>query len=144
MGAPLSAMARSLPSLLISAVWFASPTTTPDFKTFSTGFSQGALVCSLMILNASPRGLPTASACMYPVSSSATLFMSMMLPLVSVVMTPSPIERSVTRSVAIIDPLAYPVPPEYCTGGKKSWFVSREPERERRVLPVPQLVKVLN
>ncbi len=49
-GAPLSAISRSVPSRAISAVWFASPTIPPDSSTFSTGFSQGSLVISLMMM----------------------------------------------------------------------------------------------
>ena len=71
-GAAESSMGRSVPSLAIRTVWFASPTTTPSRSTFSTGFSTGCRVCSLTMGNTASSGCPCASSCVQPVSSSAT------------------------------------------------------------------------
>ena len=98
MGAPLSAMTLSVPSLAISSVLFPSPTTAPSLNTFSTGFSQGDKVFSLIMLKTVLRGFPTASSWLHPVRVSATLLMRTTVLSMSVVMTPSPIDRNVTAS----------------------------------------------
>jgi len=97
MGAPLSAIARWLPSRATRTVWLASPTTRPDRNTLATGSSQCWPVSSSMIEKTSARGLPAASSCGQPVNSSATPLMRTIRPWVSVAITPSPIERRVTR-----------------------------------------------
>ena len=71
-GAPLSAMGRSVPSRAIKRVWLASPTTVPSRTTRTAGFSTSARVCSLMMRNTCSRGLSNASASGQPVSCSAT------------------------------------------------------------------------
>ncbi len=56
MEAPLSAMGASRPSLAMSRVWFANPTTT--LRATWRGFSTGWRVSSLMMRKISSSGLP--------------------------------------------------------------------------------------
>ena len=90
MGAPLSAMGRSVPSLAMSSEWLASPTTMPSRRTRATGLSTSARVSSLTIWNTSAVGRPFASTSDQPVSASATRFICRTLPSASVEMTASP------------------------------------------------------
>ena len=53
MGAALSSMGRSWPSLAIRTVWFASPTITPSLSARRAGFSTGWRVSSLTMRNTS-------------------------------------------------------------------------------------------
>ena len=55
-----------------------------------TGLSTHSRVCSLMMLNTSVTGFIEASARVHPVNSSATAFMNVILPAISVAMTASP------------------------------------------------------
>ena len=66
MGAPLSAMGRSVPSRATRTVWFASPTTTPSRRTRATGLTAGFRVSSLTMLKTSSRGRPLASSAFQP------------------------------------------------------------------------------
>ena len=52
-GAALSSMGRSVPSLAIRTVWFASPTIVPSSSARSAGFSTGWRVSSLTMRNTS-------------------------------------------------------------------------------------------
>ena len=91
MGAPLSAMGYSVPSRAMSTVWLANPITIPSRNTRATGFSTSRRVSSLTMPNTSPMGFPCASASRQPVIFSADGFICQTQPLVSVVMTLSPI-----------------------------------------------------
>ncbi len=97
-GAPLSAMGISFPSRLIKTVWLASPTTMPSRNTRSTGFSAGLPVISLTILKTCFKDLPLASFSFQPVSFSATGFMNVIFPFMSVAITASPMLLSVVKS----------------------------------------------
>jgi hypothetical protein len=97
MGAALSSMGRSVPSLAIRIVWFANPTTTPSRNALAAGFSTGRRVDSLTMRNTASSGWPAASAVAHPVSVSATGFRVVTRPAVSVVMTASPMLASVVR-----------------------------------------------
>ena len=57
-GAAMSSMGRSVPSLATRTVWLPRPTTTPSRSTFSTGFSTGWRVFSLRMTNTASSGLP--------------------------------------------------------------------------------------
>ena len=57
-GAALSSIGRSAPSLRISRVWFARPTTTPSRSARAAGLSTGWRVSSLMIRNTVSSGWP--------------------------------------------------------------------------------------
>ncbi len=71
-GAALSSMGRSVPSLAMSKLWFASPTTTPSRKARTVGLSTGWRLSSLMMRNTLSSGWPAASACVQPVKEAAT------------------------------------------------------------------------
>ena len=63
-----------------------------------TGLSTSIRVCSLTMRKTSFSTSPRASACVQPVSSSATAFMNVMRPRSSVAMTASPMLRSVVAN----------------------------------------------
>ncbi len=65
-GAALSSMGRSVPSLAMRTVWFARPTMTPSFNARATGFSTGCRVVSLTMRNTASSGWPAASAFVQP------------------------------------------------------------------------------
>ena len=71
-GAALSSIGSSAPSLLMSSVWFARPTIRPSRKARVAGFSTGSRLASLTMRNTRSSGSPTASALDQPVSDSAT------------------------------------------------------------------------
>ena len=97
-GAPLSSMGVSRPSLAMRIVWLASPMTVPRRRTFPTGFSTGWRVCSLMMWNTSASGWPSASPLVQPVRRSASPLRKVTRPWASVTITPSPMLASVTAS----------------------------------------------
>ena len=98
MGAPLSSMGISPPRRERSSVWFASPTTLPARRTLATGLSTTWRVSSETMQNTSSSGRPRASPSAHPVSVSATGFMKLTFPAVSVAITASPMLRSVLSS----------------------------------------------
>ena len=57
-GAALSSMGRSVPSLAMRTVWFASPTTTPSRNALVAGFSTGWRVSSFTMRNTASSGWP--------------------------------------------------------------------------------------
>ena len=77
MGAPLSSMAISEPSLRIRMVWLAMPTMRLRRWTLVTGFSTGWRVVSLTMWKTSSSGRLRASDSVHPVSSWATGFISL-------------------------------------------------------------------
>ena len=89
-GAPLSSIGNSEPSLRNRIVWLAKPTIKPSSSTFATGSSTSRRVCSLTMLNACFTGFWETSLRVQPVSSSATPFMKVILPSISVAITASP------------------------------------------------------
>ncbi len=91
-------MTRSAPCLGIKTADRSKLEIIPVRKTVSSRSAQRSRVLSLTTFSNSTRGFPEASACDHPVNSSATLLMERMQPAVSVVITPSPIEYSVTAS----------------------------------------------
>ena len=95
-GAALSSMGRSVPSLATRTVWFASPTMTPSRRTLATGFSTGRRVCSWMMGKTVPR-LPLASAALQPVRAGDRVE-EVTRPCGSVTMTASPMLARVIRS----------------------------------------------
>jgi len=102
-GAPESAIWYSFPSFEINLVWFASPTIFPVLITASTGFSPFSPVSELTILNTLSSGRFKAFSSFHPVSSSATGFILVISPFLSVAITASPIElRVVFRSVKLL------------------------------------------
>ena len=72
MGAALSSIGVSVPSLAMSRVWLARPTITPSRMTLATGSSTARRVVSLMIGKTSRIGRPFASSWDQPVSDRAT------------------------------------------------------------------------
>ena len=98
MGAALSSMGRSVPSLPIRTVWFASPTTMPSLKARKAGFSTALRVSSLTIRNTLSRSWPWAPASLHPISVWATGLRKFTLPPVSVAITASPMLASVVRN----------------------------------------------
>jgi hypothetical protein len=96
-GAALSSIGTSRPSLVTSAVWLANATVWPSRKTRATMSSAGWCVSSLTILKTFWTGCPTASASFHPASVIATGFKKRTFPSASVVSTASPMLVSVTR-----------------------------------------------
>ena len=97
-GAALSSIGRSVPSLAIRTVWLARPTTAPSRSTLATGFSTGRRVSSSTMRKTASSGRPAASAAASrsaprrPGSAKSTR------PSASVAMTASPMLARVTRS----------------------------------------------
>ncbi len=98
MGAPLSAIGRSVPSRETSTVWLPRPATSPSRRTRCTGLSAAVRESSFTMWNTSSRLLPAASVSSHPVSRSATGFICLTRPPVSVVITASPILYRVVRN----------------------------------------------
>ena len=65
-GAPLSSIGRSVPSLEIKRVWLAKPTTMFSRSTRVTGFSATVRVSSAIIRKTVARGFPAASSGSHP------------------------------------------------------------------------------
>jgi len=57
----------------MSIAWFDKPTTLSSRSALAAGLSSGFRLCSSMIRNTSSSGRLSASACVQPVSVSATL-----------------------------------------------------------------------
>ena len=102
-GAALSSMVLSVPSLAISTVWLARPVTPPSRMARCAGFSTGSRLDSPTMRKTSSIGLPAASAWDHPVSDSATGFSDETRPCRSLVITASPMLASVTRSCSALD-----------------------------------------
>ena len=73
-------MGRRVPSLAVSTVWLAKPTSVPSRSTVSTGLSTGFPVCSFVIRKTTSSGFPRASSCVQAVSLSAAAFMKLTRP----------------------------------------------------------------
>jgi len=97
-GAPLSAIGISFPSLEMRIVWLASPIIIPSESTRETGLGTGVLESSLRIRKTSSIVFPRASASVHPVRFSATGFIYLIIALRSVVITASPMLYKVVRN----------------------------------------------
>ena len=78
----------------------ASPVISPSVRTLSTGLTTFSPVSELIILNTSGSALFSASLNFQPVNFSATRLISSILPVLSHVITPSPMEWMVTASLS--------------------------------------------
>ena len=96
-GAPLSAIWRSVPSRATRRVSLARPTRPPVARTRTAGLASDSRLRAFTIRKTSSRGRPAASACPHPVKASATGFICTTRAPRSVAMTASPIERRVIR-----------------------------------------------
>ena len=98
MGAALAAISRSAPVRERSILWSGRSTISPAASTWETGLRKVCRVRWWTTLNTVGKGCPTASLCRQPVRSSACLLMMLTRPSMSVAITPSPMDRSVTVS----------------------------------------------
>ena len=89
---------RSRPGRAISTAGEPRFTAGPEFRICSTGEPSRSRLFSSSKRNTSLNGRPGTSSRAQPVKFSAALFIRTILPAMSVVITPSPMERNVTAS----------------------------------------------
>src|SRR5689334_20436126 len=120
-GAALSSIGHSLPSLAMSRVWLARPTIPPCLMALVTGLSTASRVSSFTMWNTSCSALPPASGLFQPVINSAVGFMKVTQARESVAITASPMLASMAwnhvrswRVVAPCPPSSSPSPIAVC------------------------------
>ena len=100
-GETLKPTMRSRPSRARRRLFCDTSVAAPRVKAASRNPVCGSRRTAFSGANISTNGRPAASVCDHPVSCSATGFRSSTRPAVSVVMTPSPMHRSVTPSRSV-------------------------------------------